>query len=167
MTLRFSDYLWGRHPPLWRQALLYAPIALLPAAGLSIVIAGLLSGFGADVASLTQPQAERSALSLFGSIFLTPVVETLLLAWILELLLAASDHRLFVATTSALIWGGLHGLRGPLAFAGPAWGFFVFSCAYLAWREVSFRHGFAAASIPHMVSNACTFGIGVLTGSIT
>ena len=59
-----------------------------------------------------------------------------------------------VAGISAICWGLLHGLKAPLWFFGTAFSFFVFSCAYLWWRQVSFRHAFAAAALPHALINA-------------
>ena len=40
-----------------------------------------------------------------------------------------------------------------LWFVGTAWSFFVFSCLYLTWRRVSFRHAYVAALVPHMLIN--------------
>jgi membrane protease YdiL (CAAX protease family) len=85
---------------------------------------------------------------LFG-----PIAETLLLALTLKVLLRATTKPLFAAAVSALLWGALHATKGALWFFGPAWSFFVFSCAFLGWRQRSFLHAFAAAAVPHALIN--------------
>jgi len=65
-----------------------------------------------------------------------------------------------VATLSALVWGCLHGLADPLFFGkffGTVWNFFVYSCAYLAWRKVSFAHAYVATATPHALHNLIIF----------
>jgi len=41
-------------------------------------------------------------------------------------------------------------------------GFFVFSCAYLAWRRVPFSKAFCAALVPHVLGNAVTVSMRLL-----
>jgi hypothetical protein len=85
------------------------------------------------------------------------VFETLLLAFVLNILSNWIKPKLPVAAISALLWGGLHGLYAPIWFFGTVWSFFVFSCAFLAWRERSFRAAFVAAALPHALVNLTVY----------
>ena len=48
---------------------------------------------------------------------------------------------------------------GPESRSNPANMVWIFGAGYLLWRPVSFRHAFAAAAVPHAISNT----IAVLT----
>ena len=71
------------------------------------------------------------------------------------------ERKFVVAGVSALLWACLHGLFTLLWFFGVAWSFFVFSCAFIAWRKHSFRHGFIAAWVPHALNNMTGLTIGL------
>jgi hypothetical protein len=87
-------------------------------------------------------------------ILFAPVAETLLLALGLKALSAMTQRTSLIVTASAVAWGGLHAISGALRLFGPAWSFFVFSCAFLAWRKKSFGQAFLAATVPHALCNA-------------
>ena len=89
------------------------------------------------------PGIREGMRGLAGAVLFVPVVETLLLAVALALL---PQRRGIVprAVVAGLAFGGLHGMQAPMWFLGPALAFFVFSCAYLTWRPLSFRHAFFA-----------------------
>jgi len=91
--------------------------------------------------------------SVFSAVVVAPVVETALLGLLVRGLLKLSSRPIFVATISALTWGALHGAFGLLWFFGTVWSFFVFSCAYIGWRERSSREAFIAAAAPHALVN--------------
>lgn len=95
----------------------------------------------------------------FGAIVFAPILETFLLAGMLKLLLSWELSPLRACVTSAVLWGVMHGVKAPVAIFGPTWGFMIFGAGYLLWRPVSFRHAFAAAAVPHAISNT----IAVLT----
>jgi hypothetical protein len=145
--------------PLWRYCLLVVPLDLLPTIALLVVFSGLAL-IGVDVDALTPAAPVASVTLLLTMVIVGPLLETLLLAAGLRLLSLASSRMSVVATLSALVWGCLHGLSDPLFFGkffGTVWIFFVYSCAYLAWRKVSFAHAYVAAAAPHALHNLIIF----------
>lgn len=93
------------------------------------------------------------------------MAESFLVAGLVTLLRRSGESFLGAAASSAVIWGLAHALFGALWFFGTVWAFFVFSCAYMAWRKVSFWHGYAAATAPHAAINLLAFaGKALLDG---
>ena len=125
--------------PLWRYCLLAWPIALVPSVALVAGAYSLLALAGANMAELGPPERSTTLAAVLGTVVFAPVVETLALAALLRLLSSLSENATLVAAASAVVWGCLHALFGALWFFGTVWSFFVFSCAYLAWRKASFR----------------------------
>jgi Type II CAAX prenyl endopeptidase Rce1-like len=123
---------------------------------------GLLVLSGVDVVQLLPRETEITDSAIFRAVVFAPVVETLMLAGGIALLSRATQRKGLVVTVSALAWGSLHALFGVLWFFGTVWSFFVFSCAFLAWRKVSFRHGFIAASVPHALVNISALCLSVV-----
>lgn len=157
--------------PLWRYCLTAVPIALFPTLGLFVIACGILSFIGVNVTELLlqRPSIATNTsviVSVFGSVFFAPIVETFLLAGLLKILSKVSSHPVFIAAYAAIIWGGLHGLFGILWFFGTVWSFFVFSCSFIAWRKSSFKHAFIAAAIPHALVNLIAVLVGALSSRI-
>jgi len=140
--------------PLWRYCLLAFPVALLPSAILSALAQAAVGWLGIDASTLSAPDREATLGEVFGALVFAPIVETLILGFVLRALSAASSRTFLIAAASGIAWGCLHALFGFLWFFGPAWSFFVFSCGYLAWRKHSFRQAFIAAAVPHALINA-------------
>lgn len=151
---RFHGDLLHRRHPFWLQCLAYFPIAALPSLALLALAEALFIAAGIDPTELRRASMAPTGAKFLSGVVLAPLVETLLLAAGLWLLQLGSKRPLFVAGTSALAWGALHGIPG---FFGAVWSFFVFSCAYLAWREESFAKGFLAAAVPHALVNLSVF----------
>jgi membrane protease YdiL (CAAX protease family) len=139
--------------PLWRYCLLAWPIALVPSVALVAGAYSLLALAGANMAELGPPERSTTLAAVLGTVVFAPVVETLALAALLRLLSSLSENATLVAAASAVVWGCLHALFGALWFFGTVWSFFVFSCAYLAWRKASFRQALVAACVPHALVN--------------
>jgi hypothetical protein len=145
--------------PLWRYCLLAALVDLVPTIFLLLALYGLLRFAGVDLDNLSRPLSKVRELNFFGAVILAPVVETYLLAGFITLLRRTSLGTIAVVIVSAIVWGGLHALARPLAFFGTVWGFFVLSCAYVAWRKVSFKHAYVAAAVPHALTNLVAFAL--------
>jgi membrane protease YdiL (CAAX protease family) len=147
------------HPqlPLWQYCLAAFPIALIPSIAILFFALLSLAILGTEVATLQLPRRSGSTLEFFGIVVFAPIAETLLLAATLRTLRWMSAKPLHAATVAALLWGALHAALAPLWFFGAVWSFFVFSCAYLAWRTRSFMHAFAAAAVPHALINLSSF----------
>ena len=151
--VKISEWLFLAHGPLWRYSLIEFVLALFLSILTLSIATGIFLIFGADIDLLSPPKRPASWREAFGLIVFAPILETLLLAAMLRVLSAATNRKLFIATTSAVLWGCLHGAFGLLWFFGTVWSFFIFSCAYIAWRKVSFRHAFMAAAVPHALVN--------------
>ena len=102
----------------------------------------------------TSSAEQLDTLTVLGVIALAPLLETLLLILGLKFceLLGLGFFR--AAAVSAIGWAILHGFLMPIRFFGSVISFFVFGCAYLAWRRQSFSKGFWAAALPHGLVNA-------------
>ena len=129
-------------------------------AGLISLIPSLLVSFFLAFATLgnekTMPQFDREvgAVLLFSSVVIvSPVVETLLLGFGLWLLSFATRKPLRQALGSCVLWAVLHSLVAPLWGLVVVWPFFVFSCAYLAWRRRSWWRAMGVTCGIHMLQN--------------
>jgi hypothetical protein len=91
--------------------------------------------------------------ALFLYVVVAPVLETLLLAAILWVIGLATQNLWVRAGISALVWAGLHSAAAPMWGPVVLWPFFVFSCAYLAWRKRSLWHALGIACCIHMAHN--------------
>ena len=103
------------------------------------------------------PNHDLSLLNIIGSIIFAPLVETLLLIFILTILLSFVSNKFHAAIISGILWGFGHAIYGAIWFFGPACGFFFMSCAYMAWRTKGRTRAFFAALIPHVLNNI--FGV--------
>jgi hypothetical protein len=139
--------------PLWRYCLIAFPLALLPSLVLMASVVLALEAFGVDMSAFRPPARHAIWWELFGSVLFVPAVETLILSTTLWLLSALSRRKMFVITTSAVLWGCAHGAQSAPWFFGTVWSFFVFSCTFLVWRKKSFLHAFIAAAVPHALVN--------------
>jgi hypothetical protein len=151
---RLRNFLVSPQQPLWQYCLLATLLALLPSFALSSSVYGLLTLFGINVDAWLRPRITLTLGYVFGTVVFAPVAETFILAWGLSVLSSATPRFVLVAAISGLAWGGMHALLGPLSFFGTAWSFFVFSCAYMAWRKSSFWRAYVAAAAPHALLNS-------------
>ena len=162
-THRITSWLLARHPPLWRQVPAYTLVAMVAAALFIMLAYGVVLAFGGKPELLSRGTPDVSLSGIFGTVVFAPVTETLLLAVLLWLLRKASSKRLFVAVVSGLVWGAAHAALGVFSFFGTTPEFFVFSCAYMAWREVSFGRAFLAAATPHALINSLALALVAVT----
>lgn len=149
----WSTRLFEPWPPLWRYCLACIPVALIPSVAIGAVATALMRALGADVEAYLSGGMPLDAVAMFGAVVIGPVVETLLLAGGIAVLSSFHLRPMRVAVVTALVWAVVHAMYGALWFFGVVWSFFVYACAYTAWRKVSFRHAFAAAAIPHAAVN--------------
>jgi membrane protease YdiL (CAAX protease family) len=133
------------------------PLAALPSAALLSFVYLSLQATGIDTTGMMAPERSPSTKFFVGAVLIAPIIETLLLSILLEVLIRLRNQPIQVAVTSALLWGVLHGSFGALWFFGSVWSFFVFSCAYLGWRRQSYRHACIAAALPHAMVNLTVF----------
>ncbi|WP_234402716.1 hypothetical protein [Pseudoalteromonas piratica] len=85
--------------------------------------------------------------------FLTPLVETLLLLIGILFINRFSKNIHLTSAISAVIWAGMH------SYVSPVWGvvtflpFYIFSLAFLVWKENSILCGFFVSFIIHSLQN--------------
>lgn len=142
---------------LWRYCLYAWPLAIIPSVCFVLAARFTVEAFGRNASAYSAPARDVTLGSVFGGVVFAPVVETLLLAGLLRLLSFISLTPALVAAVSAVLWGCFHALFGALWFFGSAWSFFVLSCGFLAWRPISFKHGFLAAAVPHVLVNSTAY----------
>ena len=121
-------------------------ISLAGALALSVLV-------NAVFPSAESPQFPVSGWTfLFAVVVFAPVLETAILAFVLEGL-----RRLFRPWTAVLLsaagWGIAHSSAAPTWGLVIWWPFIIFSLAYLTWRQRSFRAGFGMALAIHAAQN--------------
>jgi len=136
-----------------RYVLSAYPLAMLPSMLLAALANGVVNALGINAEYIAAPGREVNTGEILGALVFAPVVETFLLALLLWFLSLLSRNLGFVAAIAALLWASLHATYGALWFFGTVWSFFVFSCAYLAWRQTSFVRAYFAAALPHLLIN--------------
>jgi hypothetical protein len=102
------------------------------------------------------PQFDRAAgpVVLFVMVVVaSPVIETLVLGFGLWLLAFLTRRLLWQAMGSSVIWAILHSVAAPAWGLVVLWPFFVFSCAYLAWRRRSLWHAMGVVCGVHVFQN--------------
>ncbi|MDC8774593.1 hypothetical protein [Roseateles albus] len=151
---RLLGFLLHPEVSLWKYCLSLVPLALIPSAFLVLLATLTAEAAGLNAAAHSAPAIDVTLGNVFGAVVFSPIVETFMLAGLLKVLSSTSLHPAVCAAFSAVLWGGLHGLVGALWFFGTVWGFFVFSCGYIAWRHTSLRQGFLAAAVPHALANS-------------
>jgi membrane protease YdiL (CAAX protease family) len=158
--------LFDTSAPLWRACLLAFPIAMIPSVVLFAFAYTGLRALGVDVARIQPPEVHATVADAFGAIVFSPIVETLILAVGLAALSSFTNRRLPVAVVSAIAWGCLHGLVRPMWFFGTVWSFFVFSLAYLTWRERGFGRALMVAAVPHALMNLTVIVAAFISGRV-
>lgn len=151
-------FLFGeQNGSLWRYCLIAFPLAILPSFAFVAIVYLLFDVADVDRSSIMAPDRTATRSQVLGAIVFAPVAETLLLGAGLGALSVLTRRPVVVAGASAMVWGCAHATFGFLWLFGTTWSFFVFSCAYLSWRKVSFHHAFMAAAVPHTLINSTVF----------
>ena len=137
----------------WQYCLVAGIVALIGSSVLAMLAVSAFKFLGIPGLKLSGGDEALGALDVLGYVVLAPLVETLILAWLVDLLgkrnLTDAKICLIVSVAFAL----LHGLIHPLAFFASVFSFFVFAWSYRRWRRVSWKHGYWAAAIPHIIVN--------------
>lgn len=150
MTQSIYRFFFNTEIPMGRYIVRSGVVSLVP----SLLIGAALAGSGV----LTEENAPQNNLSdpaviLFAFVLFAPIFESFVMAAGLYLLSFFTRRPLRLAAMSAVVWGVLHSLIAPIWGLTIAWPFFVFSCAYLAWRRRSWWRGMYAAISIHAFQN--------------
>ena len=164
MLQSIRRFLFEPSLPLWKYVLLTFPLALIGSCALfgTALLAAVAAGL--NVGALLPPDRVASFSEILATLIFAPITETLILAGLVKLLSVRISRPAAIAASSAALWGLFHGYFGALWFFGTVWSFFVFTCAYLAWRKNSIGHAFVAAALPHALINATAMAL-VFTAS--
>lgn len=136
---------------VWKYILRAGLIGLIPSLMIAIFLGTVTGG---DGEGMPQFNREVGAIILFVSlVIVSPVIETLFLGFGLWLLSFVTKKPLVKAVVSCVLWAGLHSLAASLWGLVVLWPFFVFSCAYLAWRRRSWWHAVGVTCGVHMFQN--------------
>ncbi|HPA18506.1 MAG TPA: hypothetical protein PLU30_12220 [Verrucomicrobiae bacterium] len=91
---------------------------------------------------------------LFGiAVLVSPWLETLLMWPVLWLLGRLTRNPIHQALMSTAFWALLHAIRRPARALCVAWGFFVFSVCFLAWKRRSTGSALLATGFTHSFDN--------------
>ena len=108
---------------------------------------------GAPQASVgTLAERGHPAFDIIALLLLAPVIESLLLIGMIELMRRLRVPSSVQVVVSAVVFALLHSLEGVGGLAvAPGWA--IMAIAYLAWRHVSWRVGFAVVASIHALLN--------------
>ena len=92
------------------------------------------------------------ALDIVSGLLLAPVIESLVLIGMIELMLRLRVPLSVQVVVSAVVFALLHALEGIGGLSvAPGWA--IMAIAYLAWRQVSWRVGFVVVASIHALLN--------------
>ena len=140
--------------PLWQYCVETGLIVAIPSVAL-LYLGHALGAIGMPMPLVFVgiPSHDTSALAVAQLVVIAPAAETVLLVLLIRLISFATAGALIVASLSGLVFGITHGLASAVLGIGAFWAFFVFTCAYLAWRDRYFWSGCLAAFVPHAFTN--------------
>lgn len=148
---RVLSLLFDTRVPVGKYIIRAGVLSLVPSLAIAFILS--LIGLGGEQAL---PQFEREAGPVFLFVLMVivgPALETLFLGlglWLLSFVLRDPVRK---ALGSCAIWAALHSSQALLWGPVVVWPFFVFSCAYLAWRRKSRWHALGVACGIHMFQN--------------
>jgi hypothetical protein len=113
---------------------------------LSRIAAGPAVGPATELAHVSAP------VILIGVALFSPLVETLIMAGIVDLLRRWLSAWQAVVANAAL-WGLAHSLLSPWWGAVIWWPFLIFSTIYVTWRPHGFRRAVGIVAVVHILQN--------------
>jgi hypothetical protein len=90
---------------------------------------------------------------IWGMLFLSPWVETLLMWPIIRIIKEVTRNSFRIAIASALIWGCIHSSVAIAWGLAVFWPFFVFSVCFLEWEKKSEGKAIVATALVHACQN--------------
>ena len=129
-----------------RAILLAWPLVTIPALGLAALWAWLLPGAETPVFE-GDPKIEFFLVEVFA-----PLVESLIMAAVLELLLWFLPPAWAIGL-SAIGWGVAHSIQAPTWGLVIWWPFLIFSTLYVTWRQRSKLGAVGIAAAVHALNN--------------
>lgn len=145
MKTRLPNVITEPRSPI-RSILIGWPLATIPAIALAALASSI---FPADA----HPDFGNVAWLMFVAlVVISPILETLIMAAVLELLVRIVPAWLAVAI-SAVGWGVAHSLQAPAWGLVIWWPFTVFSMLYVTWRKKSKAWALVIPMAVHALNN--------------
>lgn len=131
----------------WQAIVVAWLLTISGSTALGFLLARLAPGHaGPDLGDASAP------MTLFLVAVFSPIVETLIMAGVLQLLLRwLAPWQSVVA--SAVLWGILHSLASPLWGAVIWWPFLIFSTLYVTWRGRGVWRAVGIVTAVHVLQN--------------
>jgi membrane protease YdiL (CAAX protease family) len=118
----------------------------------SLGLAALIRIVAPDLPTPQLPDLPPAVL-LFLLVVFAPVVETLIMAAVLELLLRLRVTPAVAVLLSTAGWALAHSLQAAAWGLAIWWPFLIFSTLYVVWRQRSFAAGIAVPIAAHALQN--------------
>lgn len=108
----------------------------------------------------------KGGMAVFMLIVFAPILETLIMAFMLWVLLFFIPAR-WAILVAALSWGVFHSLEAPTWGISIWWPFLIFSLQFVVWRQRGTGWGLAIPAMTHACQNllpaiAFAYGVGPL-----
>ena len=127
-------------------------VAWLLCLGGSLLLSAVSQVLVPDMATPQFPKVPPGVL-IFMLVVFAPVVETFIMAALLELMLRLRIPSAAAVVLSALGWGVAHSLQAPMWGFVIWWPFLIFSTLFVTWRARSVLAALAMASAAHALHN--------------
>ena len=156
-AVRWMTCVLGRSDtgPLGIYCLKASIVAMVPSALVSTFVVMTHLALDPQATWRRAPVPEVSLATLLDMVIIAPLVESALMACLIEGLRLLVHDRTRIALVCTVVMAGLHGLFSVGWGLSVAWTFFVLANAYLIWRRRG--RAFAAASVPHALINLSMF----------
>jgi membrane protease YdiL (CAAX protease family) len=118
----------------------------------SLLLSAASQALVPDMATPNFPKVPPGVL-VFMLVVFAPVVETLIMAAVLELMLRLRIPPAAAVALSALGWGVAHSLQAPMWGFVIWWPFLIFSTLYVTWSRRSAWTGVGMAATVHALQN--------------
>lgn len=102
---------------------------------------------------------EEFIVGFIGIVFVSPLIETLLMWPIIYLISLVSKSTWHISIASALLWAVLHSLATPIWGVIIFWSFLIFSISFVEWRKISVKDAYIVTLAIHMIQNLIAFGM--------
>lgn len=127
--------------------------ALLVSATTLLAVKSIFGVLGIDLPSERASLTDHSVISILFSAAITPIIESMLLAYAAESLISIKLKDWHVCSAIAIAAGLLHASVAWIWFFGVFGSFYIFSHCYLMWRQHCKFCGLAASALPHALLN--------------
>jgi len=128
--------------------------SLVPSVAFAVVLLAILTPLGVPAHQMAPEFKGPSPPVLFIEVvLLSPIAETVAMSLGIMLISRLTKRPFVIAAVSAVVWAALHSAVALIWGLVILWPFFVFSCAYLAWRPQGWLKAVTMAACIHIFQN--------------